>query len=282
MIIWIASYPKSGNTWVRSLLASYLFSNDGSFSFDLLNKIGQFPSQDYLGFFLDKEKNPKKVKAHEHWIAAQDKINLNNKTNLLKTHSALCTIEKSAFTNKKNTLGAIYVVRDPRNVITSLSNHYELTIDEAFDFFTNEKKIIFESGTGTGAGNVQYIGSWSAHYVSWKNNKVFPRIIIKYEDLLSNTKETFIKILNFLGEKDSVVKNQKKIDRVIESCKFDVLRNMEEKKGFYEAVTSKKNKKNINFFHLGKKNNWKNLLDLKIEKKIREIFSNEMKELGYN
>ena len=100
--------------------------------------------------------------------------------------------------------------------------------------------------------------------------------------MLSNTKETFIKILNFLGEKDSVVKNQKKIDRVIESCKFDVLRNMEEKKGFYEAVTSKKNKKNINFFHLGKKNNWKNLLDLKIEKKIREIFSNEMKELGYN
>jgi hypothetical protein len=81
MIIWIASYPKSGNTWVRSLLASYLFSKDGSFSFDLLNKIGQFPSQDHLRFFLDEEKDRSK-KVHEYWIAKQDKINSNNKTNL--------------------------------------------------------------------------------------------------------------------------------------------------------------------------------------------------------
>ena len=279
MIIWIASYPKSGNTWVRSLLASYLFSKDGSFSFDLLNKIGQFPSHDYLKFFLDKEKDRNK-KVHEYWVAAQDKINLNNKTNFLKTHNALCTIEKSPFTNKRNTIGVIYIVRDPRNVITSLSNHYEITIEEAFDFFTNEKKIIFESELG--AGNFQFIGSWSANYASWKNNKVFPKIIIKYEDLLSNTKETFIKILNFLGEKESVQKNQEKIDKVIENCKFESLRNMEEKEGFYEAASSKRTKKKINFFHLGKKNDWKNLLDQKIEKKIRKIFSNEMKELGYN
>ena len=52
MIIWIASYPKSGNTWVRSLLSAYLYSNDGIFDFKLLNKIGQFPNKEYFNFFL--------------------------------------------------------------------------------------------------------------------------------------------------------------------------------------------------------------------------------------
>ena len=128
MIIWIASYPKSGNTWVRSLLSAYLYSDDGIFNFDLLNKIQQFPSKEYFEFFLKDLKDIKKVS--DYWIAAQDRINLlNDGTSFLKTHSALCTLENNSFTNKLNTKGAIYVVRDPRNVITSISHHYSLNIE---------------------------------------------------------------------------------------------------------------------------------------------------------
>tara|TARA_B100001123_G_C15258289_1_gene1005583 strand:+ start:936 stop:1766 length:831 start_codon:yes stop_codon:yes gene_type:complete len=275
MIIWLASYPKSGNTWIRSLLSAYLFSNDGDFNFELLNNFSQFPSKLYLESFLNSTKDQKEV--YKHWIPAQTKINSNKKRNFLKTHNALCTIDQSAFTNQQNTSGAIYIVRDPRNVITSLSNHFDLSIKEAFDFFTNERKTIFESDIG----NVQYIGSWADNYKSWKNSNVFPTIIIKYEDLLNNTKETFVKILNFLGEKNEIQNNNKKIDKAISSCEFDILKMKEEKEGFRESVISKKTKKNINFFHLGKKNDWKSLLDPDIEKKIREKFSNEMKELGY-
>ena len=79
MIIWIASYPKSGNTWIRSLLGAYLYSDDGVFNFNLLNKIDQFPGKQHFEFFLKDFKNIKKVSAH--WIAAQDRINLlNNET----------------------------------------------------------------------------------------------------------------------------------------------------------------------------------------------------------
>ena len=74
MIIWIASYPKSGNTWVRSLLSAYLYSKDGIFNFDLLNKIQQFPSKQYFKFFLKDFNDIKKVS--NYWIAAQDRINL--------------------------------------------------------------------------------------------------------------------------------------------------------------------------------------------------------------
>ena len=102
MIIWIASYPKSGNTWVRSLLASYLYSDNGIFNFDLLKKIKQFPSKQHFEFFLKDFTDIKKVS--DYWIAAQDRINLfNDGTIFLKTHSALCTLENNSFTNKNNT-----------------------------------------------------------------------------------------------------------------------------------------------------------------------------------
>ena len=129
MIIWIASYPKSGNTWVRALISSYLYSGEGNFNFSDLNKIDQFPSKKYLNPFLKDFDDPAKVP--KYWIPAQNKINLNKEIIFFKTHNAMCKINENQFTNKLNTLASIYIVRDPRNVITSLSNHYELSTKEA-------------------------------------------------------------------------------------------------------------------------------------------------------
>ena len=81
MIVWIASYPKNGNTWVRSLLSTYLYSDDGIFNFALLKKIKQFPSKQYFEFFLKDFTDIKKVS--NHWIAAQDRINLFNDGKLM-------------------------------------------------------------------------------------------------------------------------------------------------------------------------------------------------------
>ena len=74
MIIWIASYPKSGNTWVRALLSSYINSDDGTFKFDLLKNIPQFPSKKALQHFTNDFSDIKKVS--DHWISAQDRISL--------------------------------------------------------------------------------------------------------------------------------------------------------------------------------------------------------------
>ena len=92
MIIWIASYPKSGNTWVKSLLSAYLYSKDGTFNnFDLLKKIEQFPSKRYFEFFLKDFNNIKKVS--NYWIAAQERINLiNNGPTFMKTHIAFTSL----------------------------------------------------------------------------------------------------------------------------------------------------------------------------------------------
>ena len=141
MIIWIASYPKSGNTWIRSLLTSYLFSKDGKFEFKLLNNIKQFSIHDVTQ--KTKNNTNDQSKLPENWIPAQIKINQDGKIRLFKTHNAICTINENKFTDKENTKAAIYITRDPRNLITSLSHHYDLTLDDSYSFLINERKIIY-------------------------------------------------------------------------------------------------------------------------------------------
>ena len=281
MIIWIASYPKSGNTWVRSLLSAYLYSNSGIFNFDLLQKINQFPSKRYLQFFLKDFTDIKKVS--DYWIAAQDRINLSNEITFLKTHSALCTFENNPFTNKNNTQAAIYVVRDPRNVITSLSHHNSLSILDALDFLTDSNQMtVRNEWGGKEFGIATILGSWSDHLKSWRNLNFAPILIVRYEDLINDIKKTFMSILNFLSNLMEIKIDEKKIINTINSCRFDALSYKEKKEGFIESVAHKESKKKLKFFNLGKKNDWKNLLDPKIEEQIRFKFNKEMKELGYN
>jgi len=282
MIIWIASYPKSGNTWIRALLSSYLHSNDGVFKFDLLKYIPPFPSKKTLQHFTNDFSDIKKVS--DQWIAAQDRITLfsENKDIFLKTHSALCTFENNPFTNKNNTKAVIYVVRDPRNVITSLSHHYSLNIEESYKFMINKNKIIAGDNWGTeNFGISSILGSWSDHYKSWNDIKFAPILIIKYENLIKDTEGTFVKIINFLQEFIEVKIENKKILKTVNSCNFKNLVRMEKVQDFKEAVYSKNNNEKLNFFNLGKKNNWEKLLSAEIEKKLRTVFHKEMKELNY-
>ncbi len=280
MIIWIASYPKSGNTWIRSLLSSYIFSDDGDFSFKLLENIERF-SVKSLSENIDKSHNNQDI-VSRNWILNQEIINKDQKIHFLKTHNALCTINGNKFTDKNNTAAAIYIVRDPRNLITSLAHHYELKIDEAFDFMTNKRKIIFpETNKKNEIKDFNFIGNWSDHYKSWKNINFCPILIIKYEDLISEPKKKFISILNFISRIINISIDQNKIDKSILSTSFDKLSIMEKKVGFEESVMSKITKKKIKFFNLGTKNNWKTLLDKNLIKKIETNFKDEMNELGY-
>ena len=282
MIIWIASYPKSGNTWIRSLLSTYLYTEDGNFNFNLLKKILKFPSKIYLKYFTKDFSDIKKIS--EYWISAQERINLfnENKSVLLKTHSALCTLENNSFTNKQNTQAVIYIVRDPRNVITSISNHFSLSIEESYDFMIDNKKILTsDRWGGEDFGISEVLGSWSQHYKSWQNIKFAPILNIKYENLIDDTKNSLITIINFLQKFTNVKIDEKKILETIKSCNFENLRKMEIKQGFDEAAYSEELEKKVNFFHLGKENNWEKLLSSEVEKKIRKTFNNEMKELNY-
>ena len=138
MIIWIASYPKSGNTWVRSFLTTLLYSEYGENNFSHLNKIQQFPIRSqFKGLVIDFQ-NVNQIS--ENWISSQQRINLDEKIKFLKTHHVNCKIGNNPFTDNNNTLGVIHIVRDPRNIITSIKNHFSISTYNLAKEFTFEKQ----------------------------------------------------------------------------------------------------------------------------------------------
>ena len=282
MIFWIASYPKSGNTWLRALLSSYFYSKDGIFNQGLLKNIGQFPEKKHFSEFSYDSKIV--TDTSKFWIKAQEKINVNNKLNFFKTHNILGSINNNNFTNKKNTSGAVYIVRDPRNVLTSLRNHYELTKDEALKFMLNEKKYIHDYHSKDDFSDFQFISSWEKNYKSWLNQKVFPVKLIRYEDLNSKTLDILKEIIEFIqnvvGEKNEF--NILKAHNSVKSTNFENMKNIEKNDGFFESILSKNENKKIPFFHLGPRNDWRSLFDKNYQEKLKSIFENNLNELNYS
>ena len=279
MIIWIASYPKSGNTWVRSIISSLIYSNDGNFDFDLLKKIQQFPNQRHFEKFTKDFQNIYELK--KYWIDAQDWINVNKEIKFFKTHHINCKIGEHPFTNKDNTLGTIYVVRDPRNLIKSFTNHYSINKDTAKKFITSRQSVTGALGEMSKQYNIfTILGSWKDHYKSWTkiNNNL---LLIKYEDLLLDPFKQIRRIIEFLEKKISFSYNDNKIKNIINTTSFEKMKKKEIEKGFDEAANAKNSDDKKKFFFLGKDNKWEEYLNKDDTKYIIDEMGDEMKELGY-
>ncbi len=278
MIIWLASYPKSGNTFLRSLLSAYFFSNHGDFEFNLLKNIKQFPLNEiFTNIGVDIND---KYSVAENYIKAQQEINKNKELQFWKTHSSFCKMyNKFNFSNLENSIGVIYIVRDPRNVITSFARHNSKEIEETVELLINDLTI----GNEKNEPEV-YMGSWNFNYNSWKvynsSNKYF---LVKYEDLVNDTKKIFIQILNFINKVSNINKSidEDKIDKAIKTTSFSRMQNLEEQFGFEEAKINEITGQKVKFFNLGPKNHWKNSLDERLRKKIEDKFKKEMLELNY-
>ena len=193
MIIWIPSYPKSGNTYLRSFLSSYYYSTKGKFDFSLLLNINQFPSLRY-----SDTKSYTHVDAAKNWINNQKKFFAKEKIFFLKTHNSLEEYFGYKFTKPSETLGAIYIVRDPRNIISSMCNHYSMDFNEAYNKMIDQNASLSLKNSDGDLSNFSFLGSWSNHYRSWKNNFEFRTLIIKYEDLEKDAYSVFWKTLTFI------------------------------------------------------------------------------------
>ena len=283
MIFWIASYPKSGNTWLRTLISAYYYSKDGIFNQSILKNIGQFPEKRH---FVDFNYDPGNVTdTAKFWIKSQEKINKDKKIRFFKTHNTFGKVNDCDFTNKDNSAGCIYIVRDPRNVITSLENHYEMDHEKSLKWMTNSKNYIYDMRNikKDGYSDFQFISSWSMNYKSWNIQKKIPIKIIKYEDLLKETFVVFKDIVEFINKTLDIkeIINKDKIKNSVNSTYFDKLQKEEKESGFVEAVPSKKNGEKIPFFNLGPDNDWKKILDVDQQTRLTDVFKEDLIKLGY-
>jgi hypothetical protein len=218
-------------------------------------------------------------------INAQLRLNLSNETRFLKTHHAYWQNGKYKFTDIQTSLGVIYIVRDPRNVITSLKNHFNFdSHNDALKFLLDDRKVIGIKSSNkekiteiknqkNEADIPHIISSWKNHFNSWKKmNKNY--LLVKYEHLLNSPEIEFLRITNYLEELLNIKFDKIRILNAIEKSSFDNLKRKEQIYGFVEAPNS-------SFFNLGPMNDWRKLLNKKISEKIEREFKLEMLELNY-
>ena len=271
MIIWLASYPKSGNTWVRSIVNQLAFHDikKNEDVFDGLNKIRRYPApydMPKLPKISEVSTDDQKKKVIEYsiknWKKTQDRIYEKKKLQFLKTHNVLCKlkigIQDYQFTDILNSIGVIHIVRDPRNIVTSVKNHFNHeSIEESIDMMKDPNRW-----TGFKNNEVpQLLSSWNNHFNSWKQ---FPKnnFLIKYEDLIRNIDHEIKRLINFISSFIKIEISQKEIDTIIQNSSFVNFSKLEQKGKFKEnslKIDGGKNK----FFNLGPKNDWKQVLKKK-------------------
>lgn len=274
MITWIASYPKSGNTWVRAFLCSYFTSSDEEFDFKIMNNIPTFPHHYEINLLRKRHNNFNFNNVASSWNEFQE-ILIKKKIKIVKTHNALINFNGYDFTNLKNTAGVIYIIRDPRDIVISYSNHQNLSYNDIYFKMKNmdnfEKTDDYKDRT--------LLTSWCNHYNSWKS---FPKnnLLIRYEDLSNDPSKYFTKIIKHLNQIYGSKFDKKKIEKSIDRVKFDNLKKIEGKKPFFE--NPKENiDKGKHFFRIGKVGQWKNVLENNLIQDIEKEFYKEMKENNY-
>lgn len=237
-LTWLASYPKSGNTWLRCFFSALfyeerfdlnklefneIFSNQYIFSLLVKKNISDFNEQQLeierrkvLDFYLKTKQTPYLLKVH-------DKYTLSSYDNLPIFHV-------------KQPTAAVYVVRNPFDVTLSFSRYLGVSIDEIIDTYVCKTgATIFMNHRFP-----RQIDTWQEHLMSWKEQTKIPVTFVRYEDLKMNSYLHFKKILSFL-ELDF---SEDKIRDAIKKSDFDTLKQIESISGFRERLLA-----NVPFFH---------------------------------
>ena len=265
-ITWIASYPRSGNTWVRALITAY--ANNGEVD---INSIMQ-TSDKNPEYFTDIIKKP----IHDWTMtdqalvkpAALLKLLEDAGGNLiLKTHDCNFDVSGVAQIPYDLTRVGIYIVRDPRDVALSFKNHYGCKNNaEAVDKLLDDKFMTRFPNQGLFVPQL----SWKIHFASWMRELPYPVYALRYEDLLAKPIEIFREIIQFL----QMDYDEELARKTIDACSFDNMQKQEKQDGFRETVGQ-------TFFHKGQAQRWKTELEPELQNKIVSAFRAEMSSVGY-
>lgn len=247
-IYWIASYPKSGNTWMRSLLGRLVLGEEGA-----LNQLWSFaPDENYGPFYDELLPRPIAEASMAEQAAARPlaQARIAEKTEgfqFLKTHAMLARHAGTPTVNAAVTAGAIYLVRNPLDVAVSYSAFRGGGLDETIAILNARGRIM--------PRNFRYAyvpsGSWSENVLSWTHKPHDRLLVLRYEDLLADPQAELARTARFL----KLDASPDAIGAAVTASSFETLEAQERAEGFVERpeMTEK-------FFRRGEANQWREIL----------------------
>ncbi|MDY0872141.1 sulfotransferase domain-containing protein [Dongia rigui] len=270
-ILWLASYPKSGNTWLRAFIHNLMLNPAKPADINDMNALTTGDSLTQWYRHLDPR--PPSAWSTDDMIRMRRGAQLaicasKPETVIVKTHNALVTIGGDQIIQMDLTAGAIYVVRNPLDLVLSLADHYGVDIDRAIEIMADP----YNGGLADDRIVIEVHNTWSEHVKSWTQRPHPGLHIVRYEDMLKKPLHTFGGIARFMGLKPS----RQRLDRAIELSSFKSLRAQEDSKGFVE-----KSPKGSKFFRVGQAGQWKDKLSPAQIDKIVENHREQMTRFGY-
>jgi hypothetical protein len=270
-IVWLASYPKSGNTWVRAFLHNLIFKTEESYNINQINllSVGDSAKEWYEEFLK---------KPHENWgteetATARPRVHakiasLTDGLIFVKTHNALVTHGGTPMVTPELTAGAIYIIRNPLDTVVSMSHYFEMDIDSAIEVMNQS----FEPRPSGEKVVYQIWGSWSENVASW-TRKLDPSLfVMRYEDLLTNPMTPFSALVEFLYLRPT----RRELERAVENSSFEKLQSQEIEHGFAEMPSP-----SGRFFRKGLAGQWKDVLTKNQIRALVNAHYEQMSRFGY-
>ena len=270
-IVWLASYPKSGNTWLRAFLANLVANRSVAVPLDELARYADDEAAPEL--FSELAGRPSAgldmaeiaaLRPQVHALIAQRAQG----TRFVKTHNTAGSFDGHPLHNWQVSAGAIYVVRNPLDVAVSMTHHFGLGVDEVIERLGDDNVATANDALFVG----QVLGSWSRHVQGWADMANERVLVLRYEDLMDKPAKSFARVAKLVG----LGQDRARIERAVRHAGFQSLSTLERAHGFAEASGE-----GTRFFRRGRVNEWRDVLDRGQVQRVLDAHREQMQRFGY-
>ncbi len=270
-IVWLASYPKSGNTWARIFLANYLFGRTTPMPINQVHRLGMGDSIEKM--YRMVAKGPFDIADYRQSLALRGRVlagivNNDADVNFVKTHNRRAKAFGVGLIPPALTRSAIYILRNPLDMVLSYARQYGHTVEFAAAAIGRADNSI----AGANGAVTQYLGGWSEHVTSWARARDFPVLVLRYEDMQADAEGVFTGVLKHIG----VPPDAERVARAVKFSSFEELRKQEDETGFVERSPNTER-----FFHSGRAGLWRDELAPEVVERICADHGPVMRKYGY-
>jgi hypothetical protein len=271
-ILWLASYPRSGNTWLRVFLHNLLRNPDEPYDINRLQDLTLVDSQ--ARWYRQFDPRPLNELSKEEVAALRPRVHAalgagNADTVLVKTHNALVEDRGAPMVSLDHTVGAIYVVRNPLDVAVSYAVHFGVSHEEAVAAMGRPRNQSIGNQINFA---YEVHGSWSENVASWTAQPNPSLHVVRYEDMAGDPEPTFGGIAAFLGLNVTT----DRIRKAIRHSSFEVLKSQEQTRGFQERSL-----KSEVFFRSGRAGEGEKILSRELIERLNREHREQMSRFGY-